>query len=322
MNIDDLKSVFEKDLQPQLAVIEQERCDVVVTRDMCVFFGVLAVIIGTIVLFGTYIDPNIIMVCVGIILAVLGLIYQMKWNEYRVVYKQKVISSIIQSIDDSLEYNPTGSIEREVYDRSGLSPGGYSQFEGEDFISGKIGQTAIEMSEIHTKYKVKRRTADGKTKTYMRTRFRGMVIIADCNKHFNSQTFVSIDKGKDDSFLENIKQGFVGTPHNLVRLEDPEFERYFDVHSTNQVEARYLLTPAFMQRVVAFRENTGKYLALSFVDGKLFISVSGGDMKYFEPKLSDSATDFNTVKDIFSELKLLVGLIDALDLNTRIWSKA
>jgi len=35
-----------------------------------------------------------------------------------------------------------------------------------------------------------------------------------------------------------------------VGLVDPVFEKIFEAYGTDQVEARYLLTPTFMQRLV------------------------------------------------------------------------
>ena len=33
----------------------------------------------------------------------------------------------------------------------------------------------------------------------------------------------------------------------LIKLEDPEFEKLFAVYGDDQIEARYILTPALMQ---------------------------------------------------------------------------
>lgn len=51
--------------------------------------------------------------------------------------------------------------------------------------------------------------------------------------------------------MQNIN---VGRP-DVVRLEDPEFEKIFVVYSSDEVEARYILSTSFMERLVEFRKN-------------------------------------------------------------------
>ena len=66
-----------------------------------------------------------------------------------------------------------------------------------------------------------------------------------------------------------------------VHLESPEFEQAFDVYSTDQVEARYLLTPAFMERVLKFRMRSKGVMSLAFHDSRLFVAVHLDD-EFFE----------------------------------------
>ena len=40
-----------------------------------------------------------------------------------------------------------------------------------------------------------------------------------------------------------------------IELEDPEFMEHFRVYSTDQVEARYILSPSMMERLLAFRRE-------------------------------------------------------------------
>lgn len=62
------------------------------------------------------------------------------------------------------------------------------------------------------------------------------------NKKFEGKTVVL----KDSGWLNLFKK--IGRPER-VKLEDVSFERQFEVFSDNQIEARYLLTTAFMERM-------------------------------------------------------------------------
>ena len=62
-----------------------------------------------------------------------------------------------------------------------------------------------------------------------------------------------------------------------VGLEDPQFETAFEAYSDDQVEARAILTPAFMERLVALERAYGAdYMRCAFQDGDLLIVIEGG----------------------------------------------
>jgi hypothetical protein len=48
----------------------------------------------------------------------------------------------------------------------------------------------------------------------------------------------------------------------LIRLEDPRFEKEFCVYGEDQVEARYILTPSLMERILAFKNKWNKDVSL------------------------------------------------------------
>jgi hypothetical protein len=106
----------------------------------------------------------------------------------------------------------------------------------------------------------------------------------------------------------------------LVELEDPEFESAFVVRSSDPTEARYLLSPSLMRRILSFHRNTGSQLRLSFTGGTLYLAVPlTGNL--FEVS-THAPIDVAKVRAWMGELLFATSIIDELDLNTRIWSKA
>ena len=70
-------------------------------------------------------------------------------------------------------------------------------------------------------------------------------------------------------------------------LEDPEFERHYEVYSNDQIEARALLTPAFMERFTALAATSGFSLPGALAEGnRLVVALpkSLGTGKLFEPR--------------------------------------
>jgi len=102
-------------------------------------------------------------------------------------------------------------------------------------------------------------------------------------------------------------------------LEDPEFERLFAVYATDQMVARYVLSPSLMKRITEYRQSLKHPLWMSFIDGVLYVAIAPG-RDLFEPKLL-SVVDGKQCMSIFDDIAVGLGIIEDLNLNTRIWSK-
>ncbi|MHC4648718.1 MAG: DUF3137 domain-containing protein, partial [Planctomycetota bacterium] len=105
-----------------------------------------------------------------------------------------------------------------------------------------------------------------------------------------------------------------------IKLEDPEFERHFAVYGNDQIQARYILSTSLMARIVDFKKKTNRKIYLSFVGSRVFVAVSYSK-NLFEPRLFRTILDFELVQEYFEDLQLAIGIVDDLNLNTRIWSK-
>jgi hypothetical protein len=143
--------------------------------------------------------------------------------------------------------------------------------------------------------------------------YRGLFIKLDFHKNFNGQLFLIPEK----TWLQRDGIGRV----ELIKLEDPEFEKYFKVYGTDQIEARYLLSYSMMENLTEFyRKFSDNPPHLSFVDSQLFIALPQYK-NMFETQLQDSLLDFDAMKVHFINMTDILSIIDLLNLNTRIWSK-
>jgi len=59
----------------------------------------------------------------------------------------------------------------------------------------------------------------------------------------------------------------------LIKLEDPEFEKEFCVYGINQIESRYIFSTSLMHRILEFKRKWNTKIYLSFVDSKLYIAI-------------------------------------------------
>jgi hypothetical protein len=97
--------------------------------------------------------------------------------------------------------------------------------------------------------------------------------------------------------------------NKLVQLEDIEFERYFAVYSTDEVLARYILTPAMMLRMTELRKKYDRDIMLSFNGNNFFFAVAmpEGFLTLGENSgtvVNDLYDNISTVREILKDLKL------------------
>jgi hypothetical protein len=100
-----------------------------------------------------------------------------------------------------------------------------------------------------------------------------------------------------------------------VGLEDPHFEKIFEVFGDDQVEARAILTPDFMQRLVELETAyAGNHIRCGFQAGTVLIALQGKDR--FEvgsmfASLEDKARAQSMASDIGAVLRLIDAFLDA-----------
>ena len=177
----------------------------------------------------------------------------------------------------------------------------YNRHSCDDYFCGTYKNTSMVIAEEHLA--VKRRK--GETSI-----FDGIMIMLDFPKSFKGQTVVMKD-WKWFNFIHQTDKSF-----ERIALEDVDFENEFEVYGNDQIEARYLLTAAFMERMLKVRETfRGKKIQFSFFDNKLFIAIeTSKDM--FEPaSLFKCSTNRGPINDVFEQFISVFAIVEFLKLT-------
>ena len=103
-------------------------------------------------------------------------------------------------------------------------------------------------------------------------------------------------------------------------MENPEFEKSFDTYSTDQVEARYLLSPSFMERLLELDRKFPGRITVSFLNSSVIIAIPDSK-NHFETSIWQSQLRNDSVRREFFTLATLFHIVHDLNLNLRIWSK-
>jgi len=180
----------------------------------------------------------------------------------------------------------------------------YDRVSFEDQMQG--ASHGADFSFCEAKLETRHTDKDGKTE--WRTTFAGIILHIDFHMKFLGRTVVLRDAG---IFNRKKKAGM-----KRVGLVDPKFEKLFEAYGTDQVEARYLLTPTFMQRLVDLENMVGgKKIRFGFMDGKLYIALEAPNQfeagSMFKPLIETERTE-KILGEIGSILDIIDGVIKPL----------
>ena len=144
------------------------------------------------------------------------------------------------------------------------------------------------------------------------SRFRGLVVEFDMNKNFKGHTIFHENSNTAKKIPINKTQ------YQKVNLESVTFEEKYNVYSTDQIEARYLLTPSMMERIENLKFTfKAKYVRGSFKANKLTLAIhTGKDMLAMGSDYKDS--DSNTFQELYDEMISILKIVDVLKLNEHI----
>ncbi|WP_367718259.1 DUF3137 domain-containing protein [Nitratireductor sp. GISD-1A_MAKvit] len=222
-----------------------------------------------------------------------GLAYRGLCDRYKKVLVGKVCTFL------GLDYT-LGSFDFPLRRFTSLLPF-YKSAKLEDRISGHVNGVDFELCE--GKFSKKE------------SKWRALMLIFSFEKAFEGETSVVADTSWIGNAIESLRQ-----KGQRVALESLEFEGRFEVYSTDQLEARYLLTPRFMERIMDLTErfNNKKGVALAFSDSQLLVAIRiGANARRFEignvfHEVRDGA---ERARSLVAEIECITDIIEILNLS-------
>jgi hypothetical protein len=236
--------------------------------------------------------------------------------------KIEIKALALRFIDPALVFTPRLPFPEALYHGCGLFPESYDRAHAEDHCAGTLGETRYELVEVAV-HNVKTTTdSKGNKTTTLIPVFCGLIFKADFNKNFAGHTTIRQDVAERTlGFIGRGAQRLFsgGGAMELVEMESPDFEKKFKVQSTDSVQARYILTPEFMERVLEF-ERRFPLVQLAFKDGALIAGIPRATA-FLE--LKSGLTDLTqSVESVMSDLIAILQIVEDLKLNERIWNKS
>ncbi|MFZ9045783.1 MAG: DUF3137 domain-containing protein [Cyclobacteriaceae bacterium] len=309
-------------LSQELDQFEQERLNIIQKAKKPRLFG-LVFCLSAIPLFYFFENPiwGILTIIVGIIIFSVG---EYPKKVFAKKFKEEVISKLVKHLHADLHYDPSGGFHYSFLYDQGLINTSPNRGKSEDRIHGMVGATAIDLCEQLVEKKTTTTDSKGRTKTHIQQLFKGLVLSADFHKSFNGETVILPDWAENSSWswLAKKFQSSSRDGNRIVQLENPEFEKLFAVYSSDQVEARYLLSTSMMDRMVKLYQKLSASstckIMIRFHNEKMIMAIDWSN-NFFEYEFKKTVKE--EVEETYTELELCTGIVEDLNLNTRIWSK-
>lgn len=291
---------YRRELEPVLFEAEGARVEAVKKFKLaaCVIGLVATGLAALIILKAESVIPAIFAVGFGVV-ATFGAFHYFL-NDVKAQTKMTLVAGICHYVGWSFTEEVEASPDLEVLKDNGLLPRRYHRAAFEDEMSGNAHGADFRAVEAH----LERKDTDSDGDTKWVTVFRGSLMEIDFHRKFLGKTVVLRDAG---FFNRKKKAGM-----KRVGLVDPIFEDIFEAYGTDQVEARYLLTPTFMQRLVDLETSVeGKRIRFGFIDGRLLIAVETPN-RFEAGSMLKPLTDTERTKKILSEIDAVFGVVDGL----------
>jgi len=234
------------------------------------------------------------------------------WSDFKRKIKSRLFTNVFNFFQ--FYFDPEGKAsDRWALPRFNILPH-YNKLTSQDLVLGKYKNVDLGFSELCAT--VEKRDLKGNKYTYKV--FQGAVVIFNFNKNFKGHTLVKDDKGFLGNMIKKTSHSddFGDLPR--VELEDPEFEKMFQVFSNDQIEARYLLTTAFMERLKKLSSYfESKKVEASFHQGSLLL-IFHDSKDLFEPNSLFKKMDVaGECRKVIEHISLIFDIVDILKIDER-----
>jgi hypothetical protein len=312
----ELRDLYHTSLKSHLKLIELERIKIFRVGMLMVLSGIVLFII----LNFDFDFPVHYFIPVFFVLFFSSLSYVFfLYRKFRNVYKHKIVQEVISLIEPSWKYDYNSRVPDSCYLNSKIfNSSDIDRAGGDDYIYGVWKGVPFQLSEL----KIQKEHRDNKNRKSYETIFHGLFCEIRFNKKITGNTFIYPDQTEKvlGKFLGDFLQGLSKSRGQQVKLENPDFEKNFNCFSHDQVEARYIITPLLMEKILSLKDKLSCRLYFSFIGESVYVGLAF-NRNLFEPRIFRSLHTFDALKELYLELSSICLLIEELRLNENLWGK-
>lgn len=232
----------------------------------------------------------------GLITAVvLGVQAPFLRKEYRDLYKNTFVKSMLSSMLDDVEYDwHMGFTEIDVMGFGIIKMG--NLFQSEDYIRASYKGVNFRQADVIIKHE----TGSGKNQR-VQTYFSGRMFEFDFSSKSVANVKVFSKQYNSHLNLEDFK----------LETENVAFNKNFKVYSTNAHDAFYILTPHMMEKLMAITKRYAT-VAFRFAPGKLYVGIVTDDS--FDNKVGKKLSYPEEQDKIKKDVQVIIDIVEMIDL--------
>jgi len=231
-------------------------------------------------------------------------------RKFVMTFKPNVVNLVLDFIDNTvnfgkLSYDSSRCIDKNKFFHSHIYGNKVDIYEGEDYITGKVGELNFEMCELNAEY-FSNITGD------MEPIFKGIFLHTAFNEDIKGEIIV-IPKKSKQYFSGTIRKMNLKNGHNLDDdMTNEAFKSYFTTYGTEAAKIHGLLSEEMQATMINYHTKTKKDLFFSFIDNDLYIAVEE-PKDILEPYIFRSNANFDLIFDFYARLTMLIGIVQDFD---------
>ena len=264
--------------------------------------GILALVL--------YVGEMVVVLAFSIPITLYILFLLFRVRRFVQTFKPRIMELILEFIESlpnmgALKYDSRQFISQETFLQCALFVEEAVSFEGEDSISGRIGEMDFELSELFV---------DGTSRVSggIVPIFRGIFMHAIFSEETHGSILIWPRKKRQlvSRAIRNFT--YLGGVNADKEILNPEFRQLFMVYATKATHVAGILSEPIQEAIVHYSILTGRDLFLAFKEKNIYLAVDGsGDI--LEPQIFRSNVRFDLVKGYLDDILLLLNIVSDFD---------
>lgn len=285
-----------------LAPFEQQRKTELLKCNLCKITAILSFILAVLLFISALFLPDGVITLMWLALGFGAMmLFQRKCIEksFENKIKNEIMPVIFNNIN-GFDWSKESFISDDDIKKSNLIPNFYDKTVDDNF-HGRYKNVNIDICETKIRDRV---VYKSRTRNEPSLYFQGVLVKLAPEKKYKGLTLIKPNGAIKPSGLAR------------VHLEDVEFEKQYDVYSNDQIEARFVLTTAFMERFKKIQQTfKASWLLASITEQGILIGLELNKDFFKLAKINHPIQDFEAFKQLALEFVSILELVDTLKLS-------
>ncbi len=303
-HLEDFRIYYNHTIYPELVRLERHRIRLIRLIFTSVIIGLLMA--GVLLYLGIFLLAMLLSLPVVVYISYLA--YRIQ--RFRQTFKPQVMNLILDFMNGlpnyaDLKYDPKKKLEKPVFLQSGIFVSSGQYYQGEDHISGRVGEMDFELCELDVR-------EISPVSNKLTTIFEGVFLKAIFGEE--AEGAIVIWPRKQRQYMTRSIKAFnwKGGENKDDEILNEKFREKFLVYATEDTHVVGILSDPMQDSLVNYVEETGKDIYLSFQDREIYAGISE-PRDLMEPFVLRSNLSFDLVREFYRDIELALRIVQDFD---------